>query len=249
MAALRDLFSSKKKILCADLQSIVDGLRIASRSRKQFAAAWDSFADAYTNVGREQLPQMGDVLNSLRAAMVEYADVQRSLAEAEDRNAEDFNDLIERFSVVHRSDTEYHTADKAYREAIGVYNTALQKAEQERRQGTYEKNAGKIEGQIAIAQRKRELCFDKMMTLSEDVCLKKEQYNMLKVRRLKHGWGLYATAIKTAAESEIEILERIEGYIRNIAAENQEIAAEIEEGIEQAGLPPEPVQISIPDTE
>lgn len=245
------IFASRKDQLCKDMDIVYHGLHNASEARLQYAKGWEDFGKTSAIMLTSQIPELEAQFNELEKLFGEVAAIHRKLAQEEGRNAEDFRDVIERFSVVYRVSEEYSARKQQWREACDAFDNASKKIEVEKLKGTYTKNQVKLEANLAAAKKDKSDFLRRIKRKCQQLIDEKNKYNKFKIRRFRSGWTRYSNALKAASEAEIEVYGRIRDYLSQLNVEHPE-AAKVAEAVvnEQLSKPaPEPVAAPSQDEE
>jgi hypothetical protein len=94
--------ASHKDRLCNELLATYQYLCACVESRRDYAESWTRLGNSICAMGSEQVPEVQQSFRDLRALFEEISQIHMTLALAEDRTAEDWRDVIERYSVVFR---------------------------------------------------------------------------------------------------------------------------------------------------
>jgi hypothetical protein len=192
-----------------------------------------------------QIPSLEESLQQLSSLFAELAAIHTALADKEERNAEDFRDVIERFDVVFRINNEYNDRNNEFNSASAALTAAEKKIEIERSKPTFEKVRFKMEQQLAASKAGKTEALKRLKEALARLIQAKAADNKFKVRRWKHGWLLYAAAIKEAAQKEMEIFVRIRDHLAGMSIDGSappQLEAQIAEKIAE----PAPAPVSEP---
>ncbi|KAK8834330.1 hypothetical protein M9Y10_032775 [Tritrichomonas musculus] len=243
------IFASKKDQLCKDMDVVYHGLHNASEARLQYAKGWEDFGKTSAIMLTSQIPELETQFQELEKLFTEVANIHRQLAQEESRNAEDFRDVIERFSVVYRVSEEYSTRKQQWKEACDNFDSANKKIEIEKLKGTYQKNQAKLEANLAAAKKEKSDFLRRIKRKCQQLIDEKNKYNKFKIRRFRSGWTRYSNALKVASEAEIDVYGRIRDYLSQLNIENPEAAKVAEAAVNEQLSKPAPGPAPIPNHE
>ena len=225
------------------------GLHSASEARLQYAKGWEDFGKTSAIMLTSQIPELEAQFQELEKLFAEVAAIHRKLAQEESRNAEDFRDVIERFSVVYRVSEEYSTRKQQWKEACEAFDSANKKIELEKLKGTYAKNQVKLEANLAAAKKEKSDFLRRIKRKCQQLIDEKNKYNKFKIRRFRSGWTRYANALKVASEAEIDVYGRIRDYLSQLNVEHPEAAKVAEAAVTEQLSKPAPAPVAVPNHE
>jgi hypothetical protein len=232
---------SRPAAICSDMIATYQGLLAAVQGRREYAHSWADFGRTAAEMVSLEIPQLRADLEKLRALFEEVAQIHFELANAEERNAEDFRDVVERFAVLYRQ-TEAHSDDKRIYTAalVAVGNLTKARAEDSVKPPKLD---GKGLSEEAAAKAVLRVARNRYAATLESLMHSRASYHALKVRRLRHGWLLYVEAMKKAAEKEMDVFARIGKALKALSLDGgmaQEIAARLA-APEPVGVAPEAI--------
>jgi hypothetical protein len=233
---MASILASRKDRVCTDLIAVHNGLLSAVQARREYAQAWTEFGTTACAMASLQIPQLGAQFTTLSGLFNEIAAIQNALADAEDRNADDFRDVFERFDVVFRLNDEYNAAKARDAEAVYALKELRARIATEREKPSWPKLEIKFTQQEAAARAERIAALERYKMVLALLLKAKIGYNRFKVRQLRHGWTLYADALREAAEKEIDAFGRIREHLRGLSLDGLSEAVD-----ELAAAAPEPV--------
>jgi hypothetical protein len=172
---------------------------------------------------------------SLVTLLGKFADAELVLSDAEVRAAEDFRDIIARYDVLFRANEEYLQAKNAYDASAAATKRAAAADLAESTKPSYEKSKYTLQANLQKAkdaQRKALETYKEKATQLIDV---RNRYTKFKVRCLRHGWNLYGTALKQAAQTEGVLLQEIKGIFAGlrVAGAPKEVVSQAEQAVQQ----------------
>lgn len=239
-------FANKKDQLCMDMSTVYNGLIQAVKGRRLFAESWEGFADATTKMIETQIPSIAPQFEALEKLIKELADCERQLSNGEERYAEDFRDVIERFAVVYRVNEEFNARKSVFKDCCTFLKTAEERLVAEQAKPTFEKNRSKLEQAVEICKQDKKNALRRYIRKIKQLITVKDSYNKFKIRRFRSGFITYANALKTAAEKEIEIYGRIRDHLAQIKVEDPATGEQLESALnEQMENAPEDAPIDL----
>jgi hypothetical protein len=165
-------------------------------------------------MGTEQVPEVRQSFSDLRALFEEISQIHMTLALAEDRTAEDWRDVIERYSVVFR-------VNDAHNEQKFLFDSETQSlAETQRRIEASKLRKGKPDTKAVREEEKKQRQLSRVrrtyIRMLSQLIETKLAYNKFKVNRVRHGFVLYAAALKEACEQEMGVFVRMRTLIESM---------------------------------
>ena len=230
------MFTSRKENLLSDMNDIYKGLNEASLNRSKYARSWSEFGKRMSLMLKTQNPNVTKYLDQFQELYNEIGKSHQRLAEEELRNSEDFRDVIERFTVVYRSNQDYVELKNAYQVDCDSLKNAIYKDEIESKKPTYEQQKSKLQLAIEKARENKKNSLEKVIESLKKIIEIREKYNKFKVRRFREGWARYGLALKNESEKETELLERIKELLNNLKSNlliSNSNLQEIENNLEQ----------------
>jgi hypothetical protein len=213
------VLASRKDRVCTDLIAVHQGLVTALKARRDYAESWTDLGKTAAAMASLQIPPLAEQFTKLSDLFNEVAQIHLKLADAEDRNADDWRDVFERFDVVFRYNDQYNEAKFKYAEVTNELSQLQARIETEKAKQSWGKNELRYTQQEASAKAARIAALDRyrqILTLLRDA---KIAYNKFKIRQLRHGWKLYAAALREAAEAEMDVFGRIKEHLQGLSVE------------------------------
>ena len=235
------VFQFGKDKLCADMSAVYDGLISAVKHRREYAKSWTSFGQNASVMAISQLPDHKEKLEEFAKLFAEVGEIHMELANKEERNAEDFRDVIERFAVVYRVNEEYNIRKEQWDDACKELEKAQRTIDVESQKPTYSSKAPKLQANLEKAKQLKRDCLRRYKRKVLQFIRVKEQYCKFKVRRIKHGFLLYAEAMREAARKEMDVFVRIRDHLNNLKSGDEPVAAAVAEQLSQEAPAPAPV--------
>jgi hypothetical protein len=162
---------------------------------------------------------------------------------AEIRNAEDFRDVFERFEVVYQASTQYTERKAAFREAAAALDATGKKIKAEEGKPTWPRVQSKLVHQEAKEKMNREVALGRYKDILQRFIDAKIRYNRFKVSRMRHGWVLYAQALRTASKAEVDVFGRVRVLLEEMRCDTELPAEELPQPPESVA--PEVVQAAV----
>lgn len=241
--------ASKDPVL-NDMVTSAKSLMAAAEARGKYAEAWRKFGDKLKTFATSQNPDVADKMDSLRSLLGEVADAEEALAQDEARNADDFRDILERYTVLFRVNEEYLQAKLAYKRATDAMNDAVQKDMLESQKPTYERNRPKLLAAIEHSKGQKRATLIRLKEQTEALISQRSKYTHFKVRKIAEGWARYGNGLKKMCETETEIFQRIKEVLNGLREIDVAAGDAIQRQIEdQAAAAPAPVTPAAPQDE
>ena len=245
-------FQSRRDQLCNDMTIVYHALSAACQHRRSYAKSWTAFGVTAEKMGTSQVSEMADKFGSLRELCAELGSVHQDLADSEERCAEDFRDVIERFYVLYRTNEEYLEAKRRYKAARETLLDIQYDMNEAEKQGA-EARRLKLEPREQRAKAEKHVQLIEFKKKVAHLLHVKKSYNAFKVSRMRHAFVTYGDGIKAAAEREVEIYKRMQALLSELTldeAATEAVAAQLAEPA-PTPVPPETVaaQITTPEAE
>jgi hypothetical protein len=237
------------KKLCGDMIAVYEHLSSVVKHRREYAKSWTDFLAAVQRMTLTQIPELTDGLSELAVLVQQFAQIHTNLSDKEERTAEDIRDVYERFDIVFRAGEEVGRRRAHFTEASKALQTLQDRIKVEETRPNYEKAKYKYERDLAIAKTNKADALRRLKTALAAVIEHKKLYNSFKIRRLSHGWHLYASALREAAEQELEVFGKIRDHLATLDGAitvSPEASIALEAAVEAA--PPEPVPAAVVET-
>lgn len=227
------IFQFGKDKLCADMSVVYDGLTAAVKNRREYAKSWINFGSQASVMAISQLPDHKEKLEQFAKLFEEVGQIHNELAAKEERNAEDFRDVIERFAVVYRVNEEYNIRKEQWDDACKELEKAQRTMDVESQKPSFASKQAKLQANIDKAKQLKRDCLRRYKRKVLQFIKVKDQYSKFKVRRIKHGFLLYAEAMREAAKKEMDIFVRIRDHLNCLKSGDEPVAAAVEEQLSQ----------------
>jgi hypothetical protein len=211
-----NFLKSKKEVLLTDMHEIYGGLVSAGEGRAKYAKSWLEFANYVKIMILTQNSEIESHMDRFVDLFAQIAACHERLSAAEIRNAEDFRDVAERFSVVYRQNDEYIDQKRKFREYEAELKEAILKNETESKKPNYQKYQAKLEANIERLKGLKKEALEETKRRLQVLINTREKYNNFKVRRFTQGWLKYGTALKQESEKEVELLTQVEELLNEL---------------------------------
>jgi hypothetical protein len=216
------------KRLCADMIDVYEHLTTAARYRRAYAHSWIDFIFSVQQMTLTQLPELKDSFTELGVLIEQLSQIHRNLADKEERTAEDLRDVYERFEAVFRISEDLMRRRGQYQLADKDLIAAHVRISLEQNRPDFEKKRTSLEQALLLAKTNKTEAIkhykDGLMLMIEQ----KDLYNKFKVRRLSHGWHLYASAVKEAAQQELELFAKIRDHLETLDGVIEDVTGVLE---------------------
>jgi hypothetical protein len=234
-------FASGADRLSAKVIGTYNALNLAFRRRRDCASAWVTVGESLSRLGLSQAPELAAPMADLTKLFSELEEVHSTLSLAEERNCEDVRDIIERFVVVYNASDAYNALRDDYGASARKVRAHREKMEHQSVRADYDLHRYKLEQELAALKEKRYTLLVRYKPALYRNMVQREKYNRFKVRRFRHGFRTYATALKHAYEREVEIFTRLKELLLGL---EDALPAEIEDEIADVLRAPVPAAAS-----
>jgi hypothetical protein len=235
------LFASGADRLSAKVIGTYQALNHAFRRRRDYAQAWISLGDTLSKLAVGEVPQLAQPASDLAKLFSELGEVHQELSLSEERNCENVRDVIERFVVVYNASEAYSSIHELYSVAARNLRLHREKMEMQSTRPDYEVIRPKLEQEQKVLLEKQYTLLLKFKPALYRNIVQREKYIIFKARKFKDGFSQYAVALKTAAQKEIEIFERIKELLLTFETA---LPPEVEDAIAEAVQEPAPAAVS-----
>lgn len=240
---MKKLFQSDKDLAVAEMKEIYKYLITAGNERIRYSEFLREFGANMREMVVSQNEDVIEYMDRFRDLFTQISECQYRLAKAEMRNAEDFNDVSERFFVYYRVNDEYKLVKEKFNKCSKDLKEARQKNEVESQKATYHKNKEKLIANIEkLVELKRELLEQTKCKL-EYLIKCRELYASFKIRRFKEGWTNYGRALKTESERELAIIGKIEDLLNELQGKVSNIDGIMTDTADALAVQPQPQQM------
>lgn len=236
MSQALTIFQSRKDQLCNDMSIVYGELLTTTKHRKAFAQSWISLGEKLRNLGVSQVPELQEKFDQLSELFGKVGNVHNNLAAAEERRAEDWRDVIERFAVVYRVNEEYVERKNEWKEAENKFTVVKSLYQIETTKPSFEKNKAKLEANLEAAKETKKKKLHAFKVKVAHLIKAKDDYNKFKVQRFRQGFTQYGEKFQQALQEELEILNQIKELLSGFTF-GDEIAQEVAETL-SGSVPP-----------
>jgi hypothetical protein len=241
------VFASRKDRVCTDLIAVHEGLLASVQARREYARSWTDLGKTASGMASLQIPPLKDQFTKLSELFNDAAQIHLKLADAEDRNADDFRDVFERFDVVFRYNDQYNDAKIKYAEATNELAQIRDRIAVEKELPSWGKVEMKYTQQEGIAKANRIAALDRYKQQVALLLNAQQAYIKFKVRQFSHGWKLYAAALKEASEAELDVFARIKEHLQGLSLDGPEGALQLAATAQLAASPVEAIPQEVID--
>jgi hypothetical protein len=211
------LLASARELVCNDLIATHNGLVAAVNARREYARSWTKLGTALNVLGSGQLPPLASEFEKLTGLFKEVAEIHTTLADAEDRNADDLRDIYERFEVLYRQSHINSEGKAEFNTAYTAYEAIKKQVAIEREKPGWPKVELKFLQQEAGAKGMLKAALDRYKGTLAELVRVRETYNAFKIRRFRGGFFLYVRALREASEKELDVFTRIQDLLRGLS--------------------------------
>ena len=175
-----------KKEAFRDISAVVDHSRQRVKFHRAAVASEDKFIEQLADIIAKEAPEFKEKFNEIRQSFTKVTDLEKAIVSAEERSAEDINDLQARYEVIFRISEEHNLAKRKL-------NDTRQKIEKLRRDLDMDEMKGgtrkyRIEGDINRAIDAKKQAIDAAEEKVLELIDAKEKYSTFKINRLQHAF-------------------------------------------------------------
>lgn len=220
------IFQSRKDQLCNDMTIVYGELIAATKHRKAFAQSWISLGVKLQNLGASQVPELKEKFEELSSLFAKVGEIHNTLAAAEERRAENWRDVIERFAVVYRVNEEYVERKREWKEADDKLIVIKSQYQIESTKPSFDKSKAKMEANMEVAKENKKKKLHAFKVKVAHLLKVKDEYNKFKVRRFTDGFKQYGEKLQQACEQEVVVLKQIKEFLSQLSL-GEEVAQEV----------------------
>ena len=195
----------------SDIVEIVGAAKDQCDSHHREVQSMEDFIAKAETLLQEEAPEFVDKFKEIAGLMTQSLGCDKTIAGAEERLMEDFNDIKARFEVLFRTTDETGDAKQKLREARHRISKLRQDLEQDEAKGGRRKFKIEADIQAALAMKRQEIenC-DKMF---HELMSTRDRYNRFKVRRLRNAYANLGRKISESSMEQQEILGKLQKCI------------------------------------
>ena len=205
------MLSSAKKDTLKEINLVVDESRGTVRNHRLEVAEEEKFINALVKLIDKEAPEFREKMGEIKSAFLEILKSEKAYIDAEERCAEDINDISARYDVIYRLGEESKAAQRKITDAKTKIEKLRKDLELDALKGGQKKF--KIEADInrAIELKKQALAAaeDKLL----EYIAAKEKYTTFKVNRLTHAYTQFGEALTASMRQQAEDVEKFSQII------------------------------------
>ncbi|EAX97548.1 hypothetical protein TVAG_006790 [Trichomonas vaginalis G3] len=211
------IFQSRKTVLLHDMTSIQKYLRYAADYHAEYAKTWKTMGENLFQMMTGQNSAITPQMTRFSEIMAEIGQCHERLAAEELRNSEDFNDIIERYNVLYRTNSEHVAAKEKYKAACAALEKAIETDKAEESRPDYEaKRKVKCQNEIEKQRSNKAQTLKDTISTLEALIATRTKYSAFKVRRLISGWNRFGHALKVESQNEIDLIAKAQDVLDEI---------------------------------
>ena len=190
-----------KKVNLPEIEKIVEHARRATASHQEEVDATRRFADAFIQITASEAVEYVEQAKHIAALLNGCMDQEQQIIDAENRLADDLNDISVRYDAI------LLIANKA-QQARASLDAAMKKCEDTRK--AVEGGKTKLESELQKLETQKESLQKAAEEVFAQLLDQREKYAAFKVRRLKNGFHTLGSGIKNNLHVEATLLEQLE---------------------------------------
>ncbi|OHT03410.1 hypothetical protein TRFO_06622 [Tritrichomonas foetus] len=213
--------NASKKDLLKDINTVVEHSRNKVKFHRAGIQAQESFIEKLKELINKEAPEFNEKFAEIQEHFGRILAKEKALVNAEERCAEDLNDISARFDVVFRLSEESAACKRKVKDCRTKIEKLRKDLELDELKGGAKKY--KIEGDINRAIEAKKAAIDAAENKLLEFIDVKERYAIFKVGRLQHAYQAYGKAIastmaelSTESESFTNLLNETQENIDNI---------------------------------
>lgn len=189
-----------KKVNLPEIDKIVKASLDAVHEHKILIKSMHEFANQFEQMVKNECPEFSEKSKIIAAFIRGAMDQETIIASAEERMAEDLNDLSARYEVLLRLGSEIQNKRSQAKNAIKKIAETERAIEMDKLSGS--KKTPKLQGDLYTYNRKKSEYSEQLKDLLEQFIEARQRYAKFKIRRLQNGFVNLGTSVKSALEIE-----------------------------------------------
>jgi chromosome segregation ATPase len=194
-----------KKVHLPEIDKIVSSSRAAVAAHREEIKYTLRLADLFFGLVETEAPQFSGKAKQLTDVLRSAMEQESIIAAAEERLAEDLNDLSARYDVLVKFYGEVNSAKSALEGAKKKVTDCEKAIEEDLAKGSPKQI--KLQGELGKYKELRKQAALKLDDLYEKLISQRETFARFKIRRLHHGYKNYGDVAVRALGVEMDLLE------------------------------------------
>lgn len=199
--------SGSKKELLKDIQTVIEHSRKEVEHHRDEIKYQTHFMSALVAMIEKEAPEFREKMAEIQGIYLAILQKETDLVNAEDRAAEDINDIAARFEVIYRISEEASAAQKKVKDCRSKIEKLRKDLELDELKGGAKKY--KIEADINKAIEAKKKAIDDAEEKLLEFIAAKEKYTEFKVNRLIHAYSNLGDVISSAMKEQSEEAEKL----------------------------------------
>ena len=198
-----------KKESLPEIEKIVHSAHLSVAEHRKMASAMVRFSESFINLAQNECPEFAEKAKQIAALLQGVMDQENIIANAEERLAEDLNDISVRYDLLYKLGTDIQSK----RNQLVSLKKKIKELE---RSIDYSKVSGasgkalKYQGDLAGAKQKKVETTNQLEQLLERFIDLRQKYARFKVKRLEHGYTNLGDIVAKSLEVEKHLLGQLQ---------------------------------------
>lgn len=199
----------KKVDSLPEIEKIVHAAHSSVAEHRKMADAMIKFSDTIVVLAQNECPEFSEKAKQIAALLHGAMDQENIIANAEERLAEDLNDISVRYDLLFKIGSEIQSKRSQLSATKVKISDLVRSIESSKASGTSAKTL-KYQGDLAGAKQKKVELTKQLESLLERFIDLKQKYARFKVRRLEHGYNNLGETCAKALEIEKHLLGQLQ---------------------------------------
>ena len=199
--------SGSKKELLKDINTVIEHSRKEVEHHREEIKHQTNFMAALVAIIEKEAPEFREKMTEIQGIFLAILQKETDLVNAEDRAAEDINDIAARFEVIYRISEEASAAQKKVKDCRNRIEKLRKELELDELKGGAKKY--KIEADINKAIEAKKKAIDDAEEKLLEFIAAKEKYTEFKVNRLIHAYSHLGDVVSSARKEQSEEAEKL----------------------------------------
>lgn len=198
-----------KKDYLPEIEQIVHAARSSVAEHRNLIESIIKFSDSLIVLAQNECPEFSEKAKQIAALLHGVMDQEKLISKAEERLAEDLNDISVRYDLLFKVGSEIQSKRSLLVSTKRKIQELHQSIEYSKVSGASAK-ALKYKGDLAGAKQKKEEVTKQLELLLAKFIDLRQRYNRFKVRRLEHGYNSLGETVAKALEVEKHLLGQLQ---------------------------------------
>lgn len=198
-----------KKDSLPEIEKIVQLKHSSVVEHRKMIEAMIKFSDTLIVLAQNECPEFAEKAKQIAALLHGVMDQESIIAKAEERLAEDLNDISVRYDLLYKVGAEIQSKRSQLVATKNKISDLYRSIEHSKASGTSAKTL-KYQGDLAGAKQKKAEVTKQLEDLLQRFIDLRQRYNKFKVRRLEHGYNNLGETVAKALEIEKHLLGQLQ---------------------------------------